>query len=144
MFKTIRIQTRTWTQFILASFAASIFTLAFMTLFALADELVIMPPTQDEIMALLASLGGLKGMGVLGIVAVVVQGLMLFFRTPLADFAGKWKLTIVLGLSLVGGVVGLVATGMAWLPALLHSTTLAAAQVFIHQLVKQVTEKPAV
>jgi hypothetical protein len=72
----------------------------------------------------------------------VLQAIMLFFRTPLANFAGKWRFLIVAGTSLVAGTVALIATGTPVLAALAHANTLAATQVFFHQLVTQF-QKPA-
>jgi hypothetical protein len=98
--------------------------------------------TQDALGQLLSSLGGVKGASALGIIAVVLQAIMLFFRTPLANFAGKWRFLIVAGTSLVAGTVALIATGTPVLAALAHANTLAATQVFFHQLVTQF-QKPA-
>lgn len=95
----------------------------------------------DALKQLLAGLGGLKGASALGIAVFVIQGVLLFFRTQLAAFAGKWRLLIVTGLSLVIGVLALSMAGVSWTSALVHANTLAAVQVFIHQLVKQLSEK---
>jgi hypothetical protein len=109
---------------------------------AWAQGEVIVPPTGDELLKLVQSLGGIKGAGVLAIVAVVVQALLLFFRSSFAKFAGATQLLIVNGLTLVLGVVSLKATGsIEWSAALLHSQTLAALQVLGHQVLKQITKK---
>lgn len=97
--------------------------------------------TAQALAQLLQALGGLKSATVLGIVGLVIQAGLLFFRTQLANFAGKWKLVIVTGLSLVGGVVTLVSLGTPWLAALSSSATLASLQVFGNQLWKQLSEK---
>ena len=102
---------------------------------------VIIPPSADEIQALLVSLGGLKGAGALAIVAVVVQSLMLFFKSSIASFAGKFQLLIVMLLTLVGGVIALKAQGLEWGAVLIHSSTLTAVQVFLHQIFKQFAGK---
>lgn len=93
--------------------------------------------------ALMESIGSFKGASTLMMVALVLQLLMLFFRTQLAAFAGKWKLLVVYGLSLFGGVLALKATvpGMEWLAAFLHSNSLAAMQVLAHQVKKQFWDK---
>lgn len=119
------------------SLTAFIFCLLSYSVIVLADDGVIVPPSGDEWAALLASLGGLKGAGVLGIVAIVVQGLMLAARQFLVNVAGKWKFALVSGLSLVGGILALKLTGIDWVAALMHSSTLAAAQVFLHQMILQ-------
>lgn len=94
-------------------------------------------PSGDDLKALFNSIGGLKGAGAMGIVILLIQGLMLFFRSKLADFAGKWRLSIVYGLSMVLGILALHVAGVDWLTALLHSNTIAAAQVFGHQAYDQ-------
>ena len=93
--------------------------------------------TSQALEAFMQSLGGLKGATALGISFAVVQAIMLFFRTPLAAFAGKWRLVIVTGLSLVVGTLGLALSGLPVGAALLHSQTFAALQVFINQIFKQ-------
>lgn len=95
----------------------------------------------DAVAELLRSIGGLKGASALAIVAVVVQAVMLFFRTKYASFAGKWRIVVVTGLTVVAGVLALRVAGVDWIGALLHSSTLAAVQVFGNQFVKQLTEK---
>ena len=93
------------------------------------------------IVELIKSLGGLKGATALGIAVVVTQAVMLFFRTPLANFAGKWRLTIVAAISVVSTVVALMASGLPFLDTLVHAGTLTALQVAGNQVVKQFTEK---
>lgn len=97
--------------------------------------------TEQALGELLKSLGGFKGATALGIVFLVVQASLLFFRTKLADFAGKWKLVIVTALSLVGGVIGLLVSGVPLLAALTHATTFTSLQVFGNQFIKQFAEK---
>ena len=109
---------------------------------AVADAIpAIVAPSADEWKALLSSLGGLKGAGALAIVAVVVQVIMLALRSKLGKRAGKWRLAAVMLLSLIGGMVAMRMSGIEWMPALLHANTMAAAQVLLHQLWKQFTEK---
>lgn len=99
------------------------------------------PPSLDEIGQLLGSLGGLKGASALVIVGVVVQALMLVLRIPALKIADKYKLVAVALLSLVGGVVMLLKDGVPLGAALVHSSVLAAVQVFLHQIYKQFIEK---
>lgn len=118
----------------------AMFLAAILILPALAFAQASLPvdlPTDQALAEFLKSLGGLKGAGALAITTVVVQMVMLFFRTPLANFAGKYRLLIVAGLSLVVGFIILVATGVDWKLALLHANTVGALQVFGHQLVNQ-------
>jgi len=93
--------------------------------------------------ALVESLGSFKGASALMLVALLAQLLMLLLRTPLGKFAGKWKLLIIYLLSMVGGAVALkVSTPeMGWLAIVLHSNTLAMAQVFANQVKKQFWDK---
>lgn len=98
---------------------------------------VILPPTADQWSEFLAAIGGLKGAGTLAMVAVVIQGILLVVRLPQLPVPGKTKLLIVTGLTLVGGVIALKLQGLDWASVVLHSTTLAAFQVFLHQIYKQ-------
>lgn len=96
--------------------------------------------TQEALGQVLQTVGGLKGATVLGITAVILQIAFFAFRTPLASFAGKWRLLIVAALSLVSGTFALVANGVPWLQALGDANTLAALQVLGHQTIKQFTK----
>jgi hypothetical protein len=71
------------------------------------------------------------------IVVAVTQFLMQAFSGPLAALAGKWRLLIVTGLSLITAVASGVTTGMSLGSALLSGAGLAALQVFGHQLYVQ-------
>jgi len=107
---------------------------------ALAQQAV--DPTQpasanDFFGGLMTFIGGLKGATGMGIATAVTQLVMLFFRTSFAAFSGKFQLFIVLFLNVVGTILAGVATGMPWTAALLNGSTLAAAQVFLHQLLTQ-------
>lgn len=104
---------------------------------------VIVPPTGDELKALLTALGGLKGAGALGIVAVVVQALLYFFRSTFAKFSGAYQLLIVNALTLVGTFVALKTQGMDALAIITHSQVLTAGQVFLHQVFKKFTKEPS-
>lgn len=126
---------------------------------AAAEEVPKLPGMDDDpasdldtatfINALGKSIGSVKGASSLLLVVLISQLLMLFFRTPLGSFAGKWKLLIIYSMSLVGGVIALKLSvdDMGWLAALLHANTLGAFQVLAHQAKKQFwdkkNEKPA-
>lgn len=110
-------------------------------LLSLAAMAQVEPTSMSDIQKFIESLGGLKGLGALGIAAIAVQGLLLFFKSAFASFAGPAKILIVYGLTLVAGVLSLKISGVDWGGALLHTQTLAAAQVFLHQLYKQLTGK---
>jgi hypothetical protein len=111
--------------------------------FAFAQEAASLPalpsdlPVTDALQLLVQSLGGIKGLSVLGIVGVVVQGLMLFLRTPLANFAGKFRLLILAALTVPAGIIALLQAGLPVQLALIHSSVLTAVMVFVHQVVTQ-------
>lgn len=119
----------------LGLFALCLFTFLF-TLAAYAAD-VIVPPSADELLALVASLGGLKGASALAIAAVVVQALMLALRSSLGEVAGKFRLLAVYLLSVVVGVITLRVAGVDLGAALVHTQTLAALQVLANQVFKQ-------
>jgi hypothetical protein len=115
-----------------------------------APEVVVPPavdavaaPSDAELSAFVKALGGVAGMGTLGIVALVVQGLMLLVRTKLGEFAGKYRLLIVLVLTVAGGVVGLMAGGMPFAAALVNAGTLSAVMVLLNQIYRQFFVKTA-
>lgn len=83
------------------------------------------------------SLGGLKGASAVGIAAVVTQVIMAIARSPLGNYTGRAKLFIFLGLSLISGVISLRLSGVDWIGALVHSTTLSGAAVLVNQIIQQ-------
>lgn len=99
-------------------------------------------PMDEFLKSLFEIIGGMKGAGVLAIVAMVVQLLMLLLKTSLGSFAGKYQLLTVSLLTLIGGFVGLVSTGSSVAAALVNASTLAGLQVFIHQIYVQFIKKP--
>lgn len=99
--------------------------------------------TADFLQSLLQALGSLKGATTLGFVVVGVQVLLKFFESPLANWAGKWRLTVVFFLTVPATALALKLQGLSWLVALLSGPVLAAVQVFAHQVYAQFTEKPA-
>lgn len=132
--------TRTGNAFLLMviGFMLVLLTSIFMdTAFAQAVGDVLVEPSSSEIMAFLAALGGLKGAGSLAIAAAAVQGVMLLLRSKLGDFAGKFRILIVVFLSLVSGVIALKLNGVDIGAALVHSSSMASFQVFLNQLYKQ-------
>jgi hypothetical protein len=107
----------------------------------------VLPPTPEEWGKIIVDLT--KGeLGLLAVVGVVVQAVMLLLRTPavvkiIGEKTGKWRLLTVSFLSIVGGVAALRAEGLGWGTALAHSSTLAAVQVFLHSLYKELMPQPA-
>ncbi len=106
----------------------------------MSGELIV-PPSSEELLVFIQALGGWKGLGALGIAMIVVQGLLLLARTSLINIEGKWRLFAVLLLSTISGVIALLSAGVPLTEALLHSQTLAAFQVLLHQIYKQFIEK---
>lgn len=98
-------------------------------------------PTADALELLLKSVGGLKGAGALAIAAFCVQAVLLFFRTPLAGFAGRWRLLVVAGLTLVFGFMSMLLSGVDWKAAIVHADVLLMLQVFANQIWKQFVAK---
>ncbi len=95
---------------------------------------LIAPPTPLDWADFLRSIGSWGTLNRLGIAAVVTQGLLLLMRSKLGDLTGKAKLAIVTGSSMLLGVLALRLSGLDWGQSLMHSTTLAALQVFGNQL----------
>lgn len=98
--------------------------------------------TTEFLKYLIDSLGGLKGASALAIAGVVVQALIKLMNLPItnkwfSEAEGWLKLTIVSGLTLVSGVIGLMTVGgLSIGAALVHSTTLAALMVFGNQIIQ--------
>jgi hypothetical protein len=114
----------------------------FMAALAFANVPVINPVPEQVGYDLIANylfqgIGGLKGAGGLAIAFFVVQGLMLLARTPLADFAGKWKLVIVAVTTLAATFLALMLAGATWSVALLSGAFLTMFQTYLNQIWKQ-------
>lgn len=77
----------------------------------------------------------MKGASALAIAVAVTQLVMKVAQSPLGNLAGKWKLLIVTGISIVATYLGLVSAGTSWLSALIAGPLIAAVQVFAHQLI---------
>ena len=85
---------------------------------------------------LLAFVSGWKGQSTLAIVAGLIQLAMVFFSTSMGDVAGIYKWVIVSGCSMLGVALAAMVQGQSLLVAVTSGAFLAAAQVWIHQLVK--------
>ena len=112
-----------------------VLTLFVYSLKALAEDPTPLPDSSFW-QQLLAFVSGWKGQSTLAIVAGLVQLGMVFFSTSMGDWAGLWKWVIVSGLSMLGVLLGGVLTGNSWIASLTSGAFLAAAQVWIHQLLK--------
>ena len=119
----------------LATFLASIFALPVDTPAAAVND-------AQALDYLLRGLGGSSGAGAMGIAVLITQVLLFLARSPLADLAGRWKLAIVTGVSLVATVVAGKVAGQTWAAALLSGPVVTAAQVFAHQLFAQFKPAP--
>jgi len=112
---------------------------------AYAQEVIL--PTEDFLIYLIKSLGGIKGASALAVSAIVVQILVQFLKTELfgqvfKKVTGDIKLMIVSGLSMVAGIQSLMLVGGLDLgSAMIHSTTLTALTVLAHQIYKQFIAK---
>lgn len=128
-------------------------------LLALAQATLTVVPTvtpTDFLQFLIQSINGMKGASVLAIVTIVVQILLKvldlqfvedFLGKSFGDWNGGWKLFTVMGLTIVGGFVGLMLppTSLTIGAALMHSTTLSAFLVLGNQMYQHwVLKKPAV
>jgi len=109
--------------------------------FAVEDPTVVVVGMDEFVQMLLKSVGEIKGASGLVIAVIVTQLMMKAFQTPIANMAGKYRLLIVVVLSLITGVLAMVASGVSAPAALLHSSTIAGLQVLIHQIYKQFIEK---
>ena len=120
-------------------------TLLMLPIIAFAQELGQVSDI-EFLQELLKFVGGLKGAGSLAIVVGVVQVIMQLLKTPIIaklipKLTGAKKLLIVSGLSVAGGMMALMISGQTLFAALLHSTTLAALQVFANQIFQQFSKK---
>ena len=115
--------------------------LVFFSGYAFAQD-ALSEPSLGDWLSLMKSLGGLKGASSMTVVAISVQLLMMVLRSPMGGIAGKWRLVLVYLLTMVGGVTSLMLTGVDLMTAIMHANTLAALQVFAHQVVKQFTPDP--
>lgn len=97
-------------------------------------------PDADFWGELLKFLGSIKGQTTMGIVAALVQLAMMFFRTSMGDLAGVWKWVIVSGLSMVGVLLASMAAGNSFLVSITSGAVLAAFQVWLHQLIKTISD----
>jgi hypothetical protein len=112
---------------------------------ALAQDVAVAPSGDlavgDAISQFAALVGGIKGVTALSMSMLVVQAALLFFRTAFANFTGKAKWLIVSALTLVAGTLSLVATGTPAVAAVVASLSASSFQVYLHQGIKQLTEK---
>lgn len=129
----------------------SILIIAFFSSFALGQVVAQVPleqniDLQNYFKLLVESLGGVQGASTMAILAIVIQLLMATLRldvlqSKLPPIVGKYKFIFIYALSMVSGILALRMQGLDLMASLFHSNTLAAYQVFMHQAVKQISEK---
>lgn len=112
-----------------------------------AQDVLTPLPDQDYLDFLMKSVGGIKGVKGLALVAVISQILMNTFRVQAVVnlMGGKLKpvvqWTLVALFNLIGAIVVLKDQGMGWAAIATHAQTLAAWQVFYHQGYKLYLER---
>lgn len=122
------------------------------SLFQIAGLLMIIPvlllagiddvvPTETWVLELLQFISSAKGLTVLAVAAGVTQLLMRLLQTPLANVAGKWRLTLVSLFSFGAVLAGALVAGVPIGAAIFSAPVLAAFQVFLNQVYKQFFEK---
>jgi hypothetical protein len=99
----------------------------------------------DALQQILSQLTSKKLIGI-GAVIALIQVFMLALRSEYAvKLFGKQgpgtRLSLILGLSWLGGAAIMVDGGLTWGAALTHSTSMAAFQVFAHQIYTVYIEK---
>lgn len=80
-----------------------------------------------------------KDLAGMSLVAAIVQAIMYALRSSfvvklIGETNAKYRLAAVLVLSYAGGIVTLMGGGLGFVAAFMHSTSLAAFQVLVHQL----------
>ena len=106
----------------------------FLGLSVFAGDIVVAPPTGDDLSAFISMISGVGGMTSAGIILVIVQGLMLVARQ---FFQGKYLLLIVSALTLIASGLGSVISGGSIMQGILSGAGLATLQVFISQMIIQ-------
>ncbi len=118
--------------------------------FADVDPTQVVIPTGDALMQILALVGGLKGATGLGLALVAGKILMVVMQTDLVsnlltvklgDAHGKWRFLIVSVLTVALAVVAQMASGQAFMAALLNGSVVAMASVYFNQFYKQFMQK---
>lgn len=79
-------------------------------------------------------------MSILAVAVGITQLIMLFVNSKYGDIAGKWKLLIVSGVSLVSAFLGQLAIDVVWYVALTSGVVITALQVFVHQIYAQLNK----
>lgn len=121
------------------SLVASILLLVCVVSFGDVNEVV---DSSEWLKSAFAFFTSLKGLSTVAIVAGAVQVVMMFFKTRLADFAGKWRLRIVIILTAIGMLASGLANGENLLALLVSAPFIALIQVGIYEFTKEEVLKP--
>jgi len=109
-------------------------------------------PTMDFMKLLIESMGGIQGANNLVIAAIVIKLLLNLLNLPFVenligsnfkDWSGGLKLTVVLGLSYIAGLLALMLppTNLPLGAALVHSSALSMFVIFLNQLYQHFFQK---
>ncbi len=114
------------------------FLIGFIGMFCLLTSIAfaqdVNPPTADEINAFFASLSSIGGLKGSALILFVVQAAMLGVRQFVQ---GKYKLMIVVALTLIGSIISGLSQGQNIVAILLSAGALSSLQVFISQVAIQ-------
>lgn len=108
---------------------------------ALFADVVPPLPKPEEWQLFLESIRGKVGIIKFTMIAGFVQCLLFIFRDRFMKLPGQWKLIVVQFLTVIVGVTGLQIEGFDWPSSFVHANTVGALQVFVHQVIKQWTDK---
>lgn len=114
---------------------------AFVFAFSAIADSVTDPISESAFFAkLLELLGQVKGASLMAVAMIVAQAVMYFFRTSLADFAGKYKLAVVAVINLVVVILGGLVAGLPLLGAVFNQAVFVAVQIAVNELLKHINE----
>jgi len=119
-----------------------IISLVLMSTMAFCQEVLPVTTNEDFIKWVIATIGALKGASPYVIAGIVVELILKIFSTEMFGFMfkklkGHVKLTIVLSLSYVAGVIALLISGETWMASLMNAASISAFLVLFNQIYKQ-------
>jgi hypothetical protein len=98
-------------------------------------------PTESWLYAIFSFLSSAKGLTAMGVAVGLTQLVMMYLRTPLANFSGRWRLSLVALFTVFHVVLTGLAAGLPLQGALAQAPVLTAVQVLLNQVWKQFFEK---
>lgn len=121
-----------------------------LTSFTFAQEVasVIEPSSEGDVLkAVFGLVSDYKQMSAFAIALALTQLLRMILSLPalgslFPNLTSQMKLVVISLLAVVSGVLSLRVSGVGWLESFIHSGTLAAVQVFLHQWHKEFIQKP--